>query len=93
MTDQQFPLEVGDLISILATRGYLHHLSLASTTDGNWQASVKRPGSSKYSLSIKPDPVAALLSALEPVGKETWADVLGAEFAELFEGEEPEDIL
>lgn len=91
--DADFPLTLDDLFSVLAARGMLHHASLSSTTDGKWQASVKRPGSSEYHVQIKADPVDALRAALGPDMSQTWPELVGDDVGELFVEEEVEDIL
>lgn len=91
--DADFPLTLDDLLSVLAARGMLHHASLSSTTDGKWQASVKRPGSSHYHVRVKADPVDALRAALGPDVNQTWPELVGDDLSELFVDDDVEDIL
>ena len=95
MNNPDFPISLGDLLSALAVRDMLHHVSLSSTTCGKWQASVKRPDTSRYCIKIHRDPVTALQAALGPRLNETWVSLIGEELADLFEEDEEdvEDIL
>ena len=84
-----FPLSLEDLLTVLAARGTLKHLSLTRTNDGDWQASVKRPSGplgSAYKVVIKTDVIDAVFGALGPEYGETWVDVLGPDFATIFDG-------
>lgn len=93
MTD--FPLSLGDVLTVMGARKGFKHLSLTETTDGRWQASMKPPGTSKYALCIKDDPVSAILGVLHPGKGLSWTVALGAEFEDIFAEYEapPEDIL
>lgn len=91
LTDPQtFPLSLGDLIDVMAEAGTLHHLSLAQTSDGEWQASHKRSYGG-YKVIIKKTPWEAILGALAPDYGHVWSEVVPG--LEIEDDEEEEDLL
>jgi hypothetical protein len=94
MATDKFPLTLDDLLTVLAARGLLQHLSIGATTDGKFQASYKRPGTSAYTVSIKDDVVEAVRGALHPGWGLPWSGILGPQFAEVFgELDDEDDIM
>lgn len=43
-----------------------HQVSLCRTTDGRWQANVRRGNSNAFSVQIHDDPIDALWNAITP---------------------------
>mgnify|MGYP003629454038 CR=1 FL=1 len=91
LTDpEQFPLGLGELIDLMAEAGSLRHLSLAQTTNGEWQASHKGDQGG-YRVIIKKSPWEAVLGALAPMYGHPWSDVVPG--LEIGVDEEEEDLL
>jgi hypothetical protein len=92
LTDpRRFPVPLGELLARLGDRGHLAHLSVAKTSDGNWQASCKAEYGKAYSVAIKDDMIQAILEAVGPGYNGEWVDLLGAEYRETFGIEDPEE--
>lgn len=87
----EFPLTLDDLLTVLAAKGILDHLSVKRTTEGLFQASYKKPGTSAYAVSINADILVAIRGALHPGWGLSWVSVLGPEFAGLFADYESDD--
>lgn len=76
LTDpDKFPLGLGELINAMDSAGTLRHLSLAKTSDGEWQAS-HRAEHGGYRVVIKATPFEAILGALAPVYGHSWSEIV-----------------